>query len=158
MITTPCLTHCSQPALYTLDPLVALGADALAPDPALGIKSVVLQELGIGWENVFQELIVRRASDVFACAAAAGSWYDALPSGARLVFAVLRFHVTGAGQPYLAEIWPPYILTLSPAYAAEPMKRWLAARGFALAGSVRGFLTPCQPRDPAQPTNPMQLM
>ena len=158
MIATPCLTHCSQPAICTLDPLVALGADALAPDPALGIKSVVLQELGIGWENVFQELIVRRASDVFACAAAAGSWYDTLPPGARLVFAVLWFHVTGAGQPYLAEIWPPYILTLSPAYAAEPMKRWLAARGFALAGSVGGILTPCQPRDPAQPTKPMQLM
>jgi hypothetical protein len=158
MITPPCLTHCSQPALYTLAPLVALGADALAPDPALGIKSVVLQELGIGWENVFQEVIVRRASDVFACAAAAGSWHDPLPPGARLVCAVLRFHVTGAGQPYLAEIWPPHILTLTPAYAAEPIKSWLAAHGFALAGSVGGFLAPCQPRDPAPPTKPMQLM
>jgi hypothetical protein len=117
-----------------LAPLVALGADALAPDPALGIKGVFLQELGIGWENVFQEIVVRRASDVFACAAAAGSWYDTLPPGARIVCAVLRFHVTGAGQPYFAEIWPPHILTLSPAYAAEPMKRWLAVHGFAITG------------------------
>jgi hypothetical protein len=132
MITTPCCTHSAQQGLYTLAPLLELGAAALAPDPALGIKGVSLRELGIGWENVFQEVVVRRASDVLACAAAAGSWYDPLPPGARLVCAVFRFHVTGAGIPYLAEIWPPHILTLSPAYAAEPMKRWLAARGFVL--------------------------
>ena len=158
MIITPCLTHCSQPALYTLDSLVALGADALAPDPALGIKDVFLQELGISWDNVFQELVVRRSGDVFRSATAAGSWNDTMPPGARLVYAVLRFHLTGAGQPYFAEIWPPHILTLSPAYAADPMKCWLAARGFALAGSASEFLTPCQPRDPAQPTKPRQLM
>jgi len=134
MIATPCCTHSAPQGLYTLEPLVALGADALAADPALGIKGVVLQELGIGWENVYQEVVVRKASDVFACAAAAGSWYDTLPPGARLVFAVLRFHLTGAGQPCLAEIWPPHILTLSPAFAGEPMKCWLAAHGFTLAG------------------------
>jgi hypothetical protein len=133
MIATPSSPHSAQQGLYTLHPLVALGADALAPDPALGIKGVVLQELGIGWDNVFQEVVIRRASDVFASAAAAGSWYDTLPPGARLVCAVLRFHLTGAGQPYFAEIWPPHILTLSPAYAAEPMKCWLAAHGFVVA-------------------------
>jgi hypothetical protein len=47
MIATPCCTHSAQQGLYTLDPLVALGADALAADPALGIKGVFLQELGI---------------------------------------------------------------------------------------------------------------
>ena len=82
---------------------------------------------------MFQEVLVRRASDVFASAAAAGSWYDTLPPGARLVCAVLRFHLTGAGQPYFAEIWPPDILTLSPAYAAQPVKCWLAAHGFVVA-------------------------
>ena len=134
MITTPSRSPAPQQGLYTLEPLVALGADALAPDPALGIKRVSLQELGIGWDNVFQELVVRRASDVFGCAAAAGALCDTLPPGARLVCAVLRFHLTGAGKPYFAEIWPPHILTLSPAYAAEPMKCWLAAHGFVLPG------------------------
>jgi hypothetical protein len=158
MIATPHYTHSAQKGLCTLAPFVALGADALAPDPTLGIKAVFLQELGIGWDNVFQQVEFRRASDVFGCAAATGSSCDILPPGARLVCAVLRFHLTGAGEPYFAEIWPPHILTLTPAYAAEPMKCWLAARGFALAGSVSGCLTPCQPRDPAQPTQPMQLM
>jgi hypothetical protein len=130
VITTPALTPSPQPIQYTLKPLVALGADALAPDPALSIKGVFLQELGVGWENVFQELVVRRASDIFACADAAGLRHDTLPPGARLVCAMLRFPVTGAGEPYYAEIWPPCILTLSPAYAAEPMKCWLAAHGF----------------------------
>ena len=89
MITTPCCTHSAQPGLfYTLAPLLKLGAAALAPDPALGIKGVSLRELGIGWENVFQEVVVRRASDVLACAAATGSWYDPLPPGARLVCAI----------------------------------------------------------------------
>jgi hypothetical protein len=133
MIATPSSSHSPQHGLCTLDPLLALGADALAPDPALGIKGVVLQELGIGWDNVFQEVVIRRASDVFGAAAAAGSWYDTLPPGARLVCAVLRFHLVGAGQPYFAEIWPPHILTLSPAYAAEPMRCWLATHGFLIA-------------------------
>jgi hypothetical protein len=132
MITTPSGPRSPQPCLYTLAPLVALGADALAPDLALGIKRVSLQELGIGWDNVFQQVEVRRASDVFGCAAAAGAPYDILPPGAPLIYAVLRFHVTGAGEPYFAEIWPPHILTLTPAYAAEPMKCWLAAHGFVL--------------------------
>jgi hypothetical protein len=135
MIATPSWTHSAQNGLYTLDPLVALGADARAPDPGLGIKDVFLQELGTGWDNLFQEVVVRRASDVFGCAAAAGSSYDTLPPGARLMCAVLRFHLTGAGEPYFAEIWPPHILTLTPAYAAEPMKRWLATHGFALTAA-----------------------
>jgi hypothetical protein len=130
MIATPCCTHSAAPGLYTLEPLVALGADALVPDPALGIKGVFLQELGIGWDNLYQQVMVWRASDVFACAAAGGWWCDLLPPGARVMFAVLRFHLTGAGQPCLAEIWPPHILTLSPAHAADPMKGWLAAHGF----------------------------
>jgi hypothetical protein len=130
MITTPSGPLSPQPGVYTLAPLVELGADALAPDLALGVKGVFLQELGIGWDNVFQQVEVHRASDVFSCAAAAGSSHDMLPPGARLVSAVLRFHMTGAGGPYFAEIWPPHILTLSPAYAAEPMRGWLAAHGF----------------------------
>ncbi|MCX6926707.1 MAG: hypothetical protein NT154_26405 [Verrucomicrobia bacterium] len=134
MITTPSNNSSFPQGRYTLDPLATLGADALCSDLALGIKGVFLQELGIGWDNVFQEIVVRRSSDVFGCAAAAGSWHDTLPPGARLVCAVLRFHLTGAGQPYFAEIWPPHILTLSPAYAAEPMNCWLAAHGFALKG------------------------
>jgi len=154
MITTPSPFPGHQ-GLYTLDPLVALGAAALAPDPALGIKSVFLQELGIRWDNVFQEMVIRRASDVFGCAAAAGSPYDTLPPGARLVYAALRFHLTGAGQPCFAEIWPPHILTLTPAYAAEPMKCWLAAHGFALTGGATAFLTPRQPHVPVQPMQPM---
>jgi hypothetical protein len=132
MIATPHYTHSAQKGLCTLAPFVALGADALAPDLALGIKRVSLQELGIRWDNVFQQVEVRRASDVFRCAAAAGSPYDTLPPGAPLMYAVLRFHVTGAGEPYFAEIWPPHILTLTPAYAVEPMKCWLAAHGFVL--------------------------
>jgi hypothetical protein len=136
MVATPSPSSAPEQGLYTLDPLVALGADALAPDLALGIERVSLQELGIGWPNVFQLMVVWRASDVFACAAAAGSWPDIVTPGSRLVYAVLRFHVTGAGKPYFAEIWPPHILTLTPAYAADPMKRWLAARGFALTGGA----------------------
>ena len=155
MIATPCCTPSPQPALYTLEPLVARGADALAPDPALGIKGVFLQELGIGWENVFQEIVVRRASDVFRCADAAGSCYDTLPPRARLVCAVLRFHVTGAGKPYFAEIWPPHILTLTPAYAADLMKCWLATRGFALIGSPLASPPPRHPPDLSQPMQPM---
>ena len=76
--------------------------------------------------------------------------------GARPVYAVLRFHVTGAGQPYFAEIWPPYILTLSPGYAAELMKCWLAAHGFSVAAQVTPPGAPViSPPTPTPPPLPL---
>ena len=131
MIMSPCFGPVAQCAC-TLGPLVRLGRDALVPDLALGIEQVVLQEIGVRWENVFQEIVVRRASDVFACAAAAGAWYDPLPPGARLVWGVLRFHLADSAQACQAEIWPPRTLILTPASAAERVERWLIAHGFAV--------------------------
>jgi hypothetical protein len=139
MIIIPQHSAVSQHVVYTLAPLAALGPDALRPDPDSGIKKVCLQELGIGYENLFQEVIVRRASDLYACAAAAGSWYDTLPRGARPLWAVLRFHLEGQSQGCLAEIWPPRILTISPEPAAGAVESWLSARGFALAEEERGM-------------------
>jgi hypothetical protein len=145
MIATPCPTPSPEQILYTLHPLVERGRDALVPDLALGIREVVVRELGIIWPNIYQEIVVRRASNVIQCVEADGSVSELLPRGARPLFAVLRFHVVGAGQPYLAEIWPPHILTLTPAYAAELMRTWLAARGFARIGP------PLPPPPPASP-------
>jgi hypothetical protein len=145
MIATPAPTPSPEQGLYTLDPLVDRGPDALAPDLALGIREVVVQELGIIWDNVYQEVVVRRASNVFQSVEAGGSVSELLPRGARPLFAVLRFHVVGTGQLYLAEIWPPHILTLTPAHGAELMRTWLAARGFARIGP------PIPPPPPASP-------
>jgi hypothetical protein len=145
MIATPCPTPSPEQGLYTLDPLVDHGPDALAPDLALGIREVVVQEFGTICDNVYQDVVVRRSSNVFQSAEAGGSVYDLLPRGARPLFAVLRFHVVGAGRLYLAEIWPPHILTLTPAYGAELMRTWLAARGFARIGP------PIPPPPPASP-------
>ena len=130
MITTPPPTPDAEGRLYSLDPLMALGRDALAPAPAAGIEKISLLELAVGWDNVFQEVVVRRASDVFACAAADGAWYDPLPPGARLVWAVLRFDLAGVAQPCLVEIWPPHTLILTPPSAARLIDRWFAAHGF----------------------------
>ena len=64
MIIPPCFASCLPQSNSTLEPLATLGADALAPAPVHGIKRVVVQELAIGWDNAFQEIVVRRASDV----------------------------------------------------------------------------------------------
>jgi len=132
MIITPCLAPGFRGRLYTLDPLFALGPDALAPDPAIGIAKVCLSELAVGWDNVFQEIVVRRASDVFAAAAADGAWYDLLPPTARLVSAILRFQMDGIAQPYFAEIRPPYTLILTPPGDTQLLERWCATHGFVL--------------------------
>ena len=145
MIATPCPTPSPAQGLYTLDPLVARGPDALAPDLALGIREVVVQELGTICDNVYQDVVVRRSSNVFKSAEAGASLCDLLPRGSRPLFAVLRFHVVGAGQLYLAEIWPPHVLTLTPAYAANVLRTWLAVRGFARIGP------PIPPPPPASP-------
>jgi hypothetical protein len=129
-VESPSPTPSSEQVPYTIDPLVDRGRDALAPDLALGIREVVVQEVGIGWDNVYQEVVIRRGSDVFQSAKAGGSVWGPLPRGARVLFAVLRFDVVGAGRPCLAEIWPPHILTIAPAHAAPVIERWLEARGF----------------------------
>ena len=145
MIATPRATPSPEQGLYTLGPLVERGQDALAPDLALGIREGVVRELGIVWDNAYQDVVIRRSSNVFQSVEAGGSVSDLLPRGARPLFAVLRFHVVGAGQLYLAEIWPPHILTLTPGYAADLMRTWLAARGFARIGP------PIPPPPPASP-------
>jgi len=149
MIATPRPTPSTEQGPCTLDPLVDRGQDALAPDLALGIREVAVQEFGTICDNVYQDVVVRRSSNVFQSAAASGSVYDLLPRGARPLFAVFRFHVVGAGQPYLAEIWPPHILTLTPAYAADQMKTWLVARG---------FTRNCPPIPPPSPGQPRVTM
>jgi hypothetical protein len=101
MIATPAPTPSPEQGLYTLDPLIDRGPHALAPDLALGIREVVVQELGIIWDNGYQEVVVRRASNVIQCVEAGGSVSVLLPRGARPLFAVLRFHVVGAGRPAL---------------------------------------------------------
>lgn len=127
----------SSPALCrhacSLHTLAALGGDALLPDPALGVAHVQLLELAIGWDNVYQEVNVRRASDIFACAAASGPCYDLLPVRARLLWAVLRVHLSGRALPCLVEIRPPHTLNLRPPDPTPIVERWLLDRGFLLA-------------------------
>jgi hypothetical protein len=113
--------------------LAALGGDALLPDPVLGVANVQLLELAIGWDNVYQEVVVRRAGDIFACAAASGPCYDLIPFRARLLWAVFRVDLSGPAPPCLVEIRPPHTLILRPPDPTPIVERWLLNRGFLLA-------------------------
>jgi hypothetical protein len=132
MINRPCPIPGPYACVCTLNVLVALGPLALPPDPALGINDVSLRELAIGWDNSFQEVLVRCASNVFDCAAKAGGWYEAFPAGARPLWAVLGFHLGSLAPPCLVEIRPPRTLILRPPDARNIIERWLRDHGFLL--------------------------
>src|SRR5690349_13316542 len=77
--------------IFNLKPLLNDGPAALAPDPSLNIDKVVLVSTVHAWHNAFNESTVRRADDLFACAAQDGAYYDAIPKGAELAEAIFDF-------------------------------------------------------------------
>src|SRR5436190_4652184 len=69
----------------TLEPLRAEGLDALDSEGLEGICQITLVEIEVAWENEFQEVLVRKAADIFGCAAAEDSLYDPIPKTGFLV-------------------------------------------------------------------------
>jgi len=116
--------------IVTLAPLRENGPAALAPAPELGILQAVLVEQGLSWHNAFNELTIRAADDLFACAAQDGAWYDATPKGAELIEARIELYLTDATEPRWVELKPPNGLLLQCAQDRERVLRFLTARGF----------------------------
>jgi len=81
----------------TLEPLRTDGLDALDSEGIEGISQITLVEIEVAWENEFQEVIVRKAADIFGCAAADGGLYDPIPKSGCLVQAVFLISIRRIG-------------------------------------------------------------
>jgi hypothetical protein len=116
--------------LFTLNPLLELGPDALAPDPSSGIVRVNLIMLFILSRNAFNEATIRRADDLFACAANSGRYYDPIPKGGGLAEAGLDILYEDSPEPRSIDIVPAHTLRLRDLADAPRILLFLAKRGF----------------------------
>ena len=126
----PALGHVAGPFLITLCPLLAHGQAALAPDLAAGVLKVALAQIVVSWHNAFNEITIRRADDLFACAARDGRFYDLIPKGAELVQATLNVQLAESPGPHLVNLTPPHTLAFQDAQDAARILPLLTRRGF----------------------------
>src|SRR5262249_738784 len=116
----------------TLEPLRTEGADALDTDGLAGIRKVTLLELEVAWDNEFQAAIVRKADDLFGCAAVEQEVYDPIPAGGRLVQAAFLVEFAASSEPQLVRVRPPNTLQVGPDCDLPLLGSWLRMRGFEL--------------------------
>jgi hypothetical protein len=114
----------------TLQPLVARGPAALGPDAETHVAGIVLSGTAVNWHNAFNEMTVRIADDLFACAARDGNYYDPLPKGGELVRATFDVLFEDAREPHWVEIIPPHTLRLQDPADAVRIVSLLTRRGF----------------------------
>ena len=120
----------------TLEPLRTEGQAALAPDVAAGIVSIVLSEIVVFWRNAFNEVTIRQADDLFACAARDGRYYDIIPKGAHLARATLDVQFAESPVPRAVKIVPPHTLIFQSPSDAPRIVALLARRGFKTAQTI----------------------
>lgn len=118
----------SERKAFTLEPLRADGAAALEWDGAGDVERIVLREIEIAFGGGYNEVIIRKADDVFAAAEA--SQRKAIPDGGRLVRAAFDVYFNGAKKPRKVQIRPPNVLKLGRYCDASVVQRWLSEKGF----------------------------
>jgi len=116
----------SERKAYTLEPLRADQADALDTAGIGGIERIVLREFVILWPGGFNEVVTRRADDIFSAAQARGK--IAIPDGGRLLSAAFDFYFEGAKKPRKVELRPPNVLKLGRHCDAGLVHQWLSAK------------------------------
>lgn len=126
--------------LVTLEPLRAEGPDALRREGFEELSRIVLVEIEAAWDNEFRSVIVRKADDIFACAAAEEGAYDPIPKSGCLVQAVFMLEFGDTAEPQFVQVRPPGAVTVSENCNLTGLESWLLKSGFALP-QARGLLT-----------------
>ncbi len=118
----------SQRKAYGLEPLRANGRDALDTEGCGDLERAVLREYEVAFDNGFDEVRIRKATDIFAVAERPGG--EAIPKGGRLVRAAFDLYFTGMKKPRKVQIRTPNTLKLARHCDVRVVQRWLARRGF----------------------------
>jgi hypothetical protein len=127
----------SERKAFTLEPLRLYGADVLDVDGIGGIEWIKFREYEIAFNGGFNEVVIRKADDIFAAAEARGR--PAIPDGGRLVRASFDVLFEGEKKPRRVQVRPPNALKLGRYCDASVVQRWLSEKGFretVKAGSV----------------------
>ena len=121
----------SQRKAYTLEPLRTAKADALEVEGVGGgLVRVVLREYEVVFDSGFDEVLIRKATDIFGAAADKPVKRDAIPAGGRLVRAAFDLYFDGENKPRKVQIRTPNTLKIGRHCETRVVERWLAKRGF----------------------------
>ena len=122
------LTYFGESAKFTLDPLIALGGDALLCDDIEGIDRIVLEEVCRYFGGAFGYKDVHRAKDLFGHHGK--SWLTNL-ARARITSASFRVFFTGGSTTGCrVKIMPPNQASYERDEDGLRIEAWLTARGF----------------------------
>jgi|GEM_PF-3022378 hypothetical protein len=94
------------------------------------LERAVLREYEVAFDNGFEEVVIRRATDIFAAAEARPVKVDAIPKGGRLVRASFDLYFAGKKKARKVQIRLPNTLKLGRHCDARAVRRWLSKRGF----------------------------
>jgi hypothetical protein len=119
----------------TFQPFTAAHQAALAPNPALGIVRATLTRIGHRWHNAFNEVTIRKADDLFACAAQDGAFYDLVPKGAEITELTLELQFAESPEPHLVELKAQHGVMVQDPRDLERVLPFLVRRGFVLLNS-----------------------
>ena len=95
--------HFYQDSIFTLEPLLSKGKDALVCSDIEGIDEVRLVELHVRYKSKYDDSCIMKSTDIFA------SMSDdnlPLPKNGNLIEAKLQFRMSGAQQPRNATVSP----------------------------------------------------
>jgi hypothetical protein len=118
----------SERKAFTLEPLLVDGPAALDWTGAEDVDRIVLREIEVAYPGGYNEVLIRKADDLFAAAEARGR--NAIPEGGRLARAAFDFWFTGAAKPRKVHVRPPNILKLGRYCDASVVQRWLSEKRF----------------------------
>jgi hypothetical protein len=141
----------SERKTYTLEPLRNLGADALDVTGIAGVNKIVLRELEVAYDNGHNEIVIRKADDLFAAAADAPFVRQAIPTSGRLVRASFDFYFSDSKKPRKVQVKPSNTLKLGRHCDARLVHAWLGEREFRVSALARATVQPASGVSPQKP-------
>ena len=112
---------------YTLEPLQVHGKAALACADVEGIDSIHLTEVTYFWGGAYNEMEIRRASDIFAALEARER---ELLSNVRISGAKFRVKFSDSKTPRSVNVRPPNVATFTRDDDGKHVEEWLRQREF----------------------------
>jgi hypothetical protein len=120
---------------FNLAPLLEDGAQSLLCQDVEGLERIRLIEYRRVWGGAYQEMEIRKASDIFACL---GARAQALGSQGRLVGASFKLKFADSPKERSVTIRPPQNAKYERNEDSEIVEVWLAKRGFILDPDAEG--------------------
>jgi hypothetical protein len=118
----------SERKSFTLEPLRVDGAGALEWESKGEVNRIVLREYEIAWGGGDEEVVIRKAKDIFAVAGAKGK--GAFPNDGRIVRAAFDVYFEGTTKPCKVQVRPPNILKLGRYCDGAAVQKWLSEKRF----------------------------